>query len=146
MKKICIILAIIVFVYLTLNLFFSYTIFSIPFLTGKVFEGGDKDDFPICLVNPIKSSCIKDSIIKYVRRDANNTSPLEPDNNSKGINTRQSIKCFFERVHKGSDIKIVSIKTVNEKRYILVQHVENPAVECVVLAEKETNKVIGFKF
>jgi hypothetical protein len=66
MKKKLIIVLIIFLIYITIRFLFYYTLFDVPlFLGTDTYCGGDKYDFPKCIVNPLKTKSVKTLVINY---------------------------------------------------------------------------------
>jgi hypothetical protein len=60
----------IIIFYFLIRLLFFYTIINIPYMFGmNTYESGTKYDFPVCIVNPIKTTSFsKSNISSFAER------------------------------------------------------------------------------
>lgn len=127
---------------------FSYTIISIPNTTGKVFVGGTKQDFPICIVNPIKSKQLKKDILNYVHIQLNdkNNIPSYDDSDYYKRQYKQFNRWFYGRLNKIPDIKLSAIKSQKNEICILLEAADNREIQCVVFMNKRTKEILKIVF
>ena len=162
----------ILFIYISIRVAFSYTIFNIPDSFGReTFVGSSKYDFPICIVNPIKTKIIKEKILNNVEQILTKRLPYtdeeiqaikyavnyrQPYDNSKyyEICHYEDIKNFFQdTLNRIQNFTIVSVATsteevgTNEKvDSFLLQQKENPKKKCVAVFDKKTKQLLRFGF
>lgn len=136
----------VILVFIAIKFMFSYTIITIPFAIGHVFEGGYKYDFPICIVNPIKTKVLKDSILSFVQKQLNDTIIPNPNNSYKVDYHKRFLWWFSERLNKIPDIRIVAINNEKNRRCILLESSDNSEIRCIVFIDKKANKVLRIDF
>lgn len=146
MKKMSIIIVSVVLVYIAIRFMFSYTIITIPLTIGQVFEGGYKYDFPICVVNPIKTKVLKDSILRFVQKQLNDTIIPNPNNSYEVNNHKRFLWWFSGRLNRIPDIRIVAINNEKNRRCILLESIDNSEIRCIVFIDKKANKVLKIDF
>ena len=115
-KKITISIIVFVLLVIIYRLFFCYTIFCVPLghtpLVGKVFTGGSKYDFPVCVMNPIKARQINHLIVNYTQINKDDQFGLVKNGKSRfkivAANKEEDHLCFLLRdKERDSDICIV---------------------------------------
>ena len=166
MKKGLVIIFFIFLIYIIFRFIFSYKIFDMPDSFGRfTYVGGNKYDFPICILNPIKTKSLKEGIVKYVeiklqegiqfskeeidsiKYAVNYNRPYDSKKHYEIISYEEFRWWFFDRLNKLPDFEIISINTSN-KMYdsLLLQVKDDPKIQCVVLIDKKTRQVIRIVF
>jgi hypothetical protein len=136
----------------------------------NVYVSGSKYDFPICIVNPITTQSVKDSILQFVKQTFE-SNPQYTKEEVEAIKYAANYKfkydkskyaeiCYFENLERffGSlnemkDFDIVSVAISTEEVGInknvdsfLLQQKENPEKKCVAIINKNTNQLLKFGF
>jgi hypothetical protein len=109
----------------------------------NTYVGGDKYDFPVCVLNPIKIKRMKKHIVHHwgeVVKKADQTK-------------REEIYRFFGTLNNPFDFDIISVavskedmtkdKTVDS---FLLQQKENSENKCVVVIDKKTKQLLRIRF
>jgi hypothetical protein len=130
----------------------------------NTYVGYNKHDFPICIVNPIKTNFIKSIILKYVQtlnteqeeiKVIKYTETYEHKYNKDKYKTREreSFEQFFGKRDCIKDFDIISVaesvdgiaidKSIDS---FLLRQKENPEKKCVVIINKKTKKIVRFGF
>jgi hypothetical protein len=147
MKKIVLFILFGTFAILVIRLLFFYTIITIPFMLGRVFEGGYKYDFPVNIVNPFKVEELENSILEYVKIRLDDKTLVAKLNNDFDIKHYNNFKWwFFERLGELPDFKIIAINNERDKRCLLLAAKDNPKLQCIVFMDKKTNVVKKIDF
>ena len=131
-------------VYVALRFIFSYTLINQPYMLGtNTYEGGDKYDFPVCVLNPVKIKGIKNYIVynwEEVARKAEQTN-------------REKIYSFFGTLDSPSDFDIISVAVSQEDMIkdktvdsFLLQQKKNTENKCVVVIDKKTKQLLRIRF
>ena len=171
MKKVITLLFILLLIYIAARFTFSYTIFNVPDSFGRVtFVGGSKYDFPICVVNSIKTNPIKNIILQYVKQkfaDEPQISSEELKAIKYAVNYQlkydrekyyeicyyENLRSFFGEQDMLKDFDIasvaISIEEVARNKNVnsfLLQQKENPEKKCVAIFDRKSNKLLRFGF
>jgi len=172
MKRIIILLSLLLLIYIFLRLIFSYTIINIPDNFGRItFVGGSKYDFPICIVNPIRTKIIKEKIInsveqslaeqlpytdeeiKSIKYAVNYRQPYDNDKYYKICNYEDIRKFFQDTLKRIQNFNIISVATSTEEvgtnenvDSFLLQQEENLERKCVAVFDKKTNQLLRLRF
>jgi hypothetical protein len=135
-------------VYLAFRLIFAYTIISIP---GRwiIVEGGDKIDFPLCIVNPMRAYFLKQKINTYVTEHINAPIVGNPNNiyDLSSISHQKSFQWWFhDRLEALPKYRISAInnKYSSSSVYVLLTAKDNKKIRSVVIIDKKTSTIISF--
>jgi len=138
-RRILSIIFILIFFYILVRIFFCYNIVSLPYMLGKnTFVSKSKTDFPICVMNPIKSKEVK----RYIVNDYENADL---------IRSLDIVIDSFNFLNNESTFNVISYKNSsnlddynNSKNhlYFLLQSKSNKSKKCVVCLDKDTHKVL----
>lgn len=132
---------------LIIRSFTSYCLFSIPFITGNLFTGGDKIHFPICIVNPFKERRLKNEICSkiYYLNDSKIPSLIEYKENQDLLNNQYNIIkskwYFFEHLKDPCSFDIISILEENNQLIVLLVSNNEEKIMCVVSLDQKSMEV-----
>jgi len=143
MKKLLMILSVLI-IYVIIRFLFSYTLIEQPYMFGmNVYEGGDKYDFPVCVLNPIKIKRMKKHIVHHWEEVAKKADQYN----------RERIYHFFGTLDNPSDFDIISVAVSKEEMItdktvdsFLLQQKENLNFKCVVVIDKKTKQLLRIRF
>lgn len=136
----------------------------------RTYVGNSKYDFPICIVNPIKTKHIKNIILQHVKQEFEAESQILPEE-IKTIKYAANYKldydkkkyrkiCYYEDLRRFfgeqdtlKDFDIISVAVSIEEIAVnknvnsfLLQQKENPEKKCVVIFEKKSDRLLRFGF
>jgi hypothetical protein len=132
---------------LIIRSFTSYCLFSIPFIIGNVFTGGDKIHFPICIVNPFKENRLKSEICSkiYYLNDSKIPSLIEYKEKQDLLHKqRRKIESkwyFFEHLKDPCSFDIISILEENNQLIVLLVSNNEEKIKCVVSLDQKSMEV-----
>lgn len=166
MKKIILSLLFIIIVYFIIRLSCCFTLLNVPYIFGtNTYVGGNKYDFPICIVNSLKVSSVKKEIINHIEQILENAPPFSEEEIQTikySVNYKQSydqnkyfeichyenIKWWFhDRLNKMPQFNIVSVNTDSKNEYsFLLQAKDNPEIRCIAFIDKKTKQKVRIAF
>ena len=132
---------------LIIRSFTSYCLFSIPYITGNIFTGGDKIHFPICIVNPFKEKRLKSEICTKINYLNDNKIPslIEYKENKDLLNNQYNIIIskwyFFEHLKYPCSFDIISIFEENNQLIVLLVSNNEEKIKCAVSLDQKSMEV-----
>lgn len=130
---------ILIFLYILVRILFCYTIVSLPYMLGQnTFVSKSKTDFPICVMNPIKSKEVK----KWIVNDYYNVDLIRSiDQEIDSFNFLNNESTFNVISYENSS-NLDGYNNSKENLYFLLQSKRNKSKKCVVCIDKDTHKVL----
>ncbi len=132
---------------LIIRSFTSYCLFSIPFISGNIFTGGDKIHFPICIVNPFKEKRLKNEICSkiYYLNDSKIPSLIEYKEKQDLLNNQYNIIkskwYFFKHLKDPCYFDIISVLEENNQLIVLLASNNEEKLKCVVSLDQKSMEV-----
>ncbi len=146
MKRFFIITLFVFSIFIISRLIFSYTIITIPSTNGKVFTGASKLDFPICIVNPLKTKSIKENIIKYAQLKIESDTAKEFKSNYEAHQNSQFKRWFHNPLSHIPEFRIQAIHNQYEAIQILLGTLDDSEMQCVVFMDKQGKNILHILF